>query len=64
MSGLTTVTGGRQSLAVGSLEWAQNEIAIARSLAYDNIEDFAYAARRDLEWLNEHMADVTKWDQG
>lgn len=64
MSGLDANQRRPQSLAVGSLEWTQNELGVARGFVYDSVEDFAYAARRDLEWLNEHMTGIVNWQQG
>lgn len=44
--------------AVGSEEWMKNETKVMTDLVFADIEDFAYEARRELEWINEHMADV------
>lgn len=46
------------SVPVGSLAWVANERATIEQLEAQELEEFAFAARNDLEWLNEHMADI------
>lgn len=48
---------------VGSLSWIANERALIRQHEEQDIEDFAFSARNDLEWLNEHMADIFERNQ-
>lgn len=48
---------------VGSMDWVVAERAAARQLEEQDIEDFAFMARTELEWLNEHMAEVFERDQ-
>lgn len=43
---------------VGSLTWVTNERSTVLQLGNQDFEDFAFSARTDLEWLNEHMADI------
>lgn len=45
-------------MSVATTEWLQKELGTIRGLVDDNTDDFSYAARRDLEWINEHMDDV------
>ncbi|KAG5363338.1 Inner centromere protein-related protein [Yarrowia sp. B02] len=45
-------------MAFASTDWVQKELGTIRGLVDDNTDDFSYAARRDLEWINEHMDDV------
>ncbi|ODV90285.1 hypothetical protein CANCADRAFT_104676 [Tortispora caseinolytica NRRL Y-17796] len=42
----------------GSLPWMNIEISNAKSLVQSDVENFSYALRYDLEWLNEYMANV------
>lgn len=49
---------GKLGPAVGSQEWMQNEAKIMGDLVFADVEDFAFEARRELEWINEHMADI------
>lgn len=43
---------------VGSQEWIAKEQVLAAELVSNELEDFAYSARRELEWLNEHMTEL------
>ncbi|VBB82939.1 Conserved hypothetical protein [Yarrowia lipolytica] len=45
-------------MSFATSEWVQKELGTIRGLVDDNTDDFSYAARRDLEWINEHMDDV------
>lgn len=44
--------------SVGSTDWMDQEAQVVENLIYAEMEDFAYEARRELEWINEHMADI------
>lgn len=46
------------SVPVGSTAWISNELKAIGQMEAQDLEEFAYAARNDLEWLNEHMADI------
>lgn len=48
---------------VGSHNWVANERALIRQHEEQDIEDFAFSARNDLEWLNEHMVDIFERNQ-
>ena len=50
------------ALAVGSAQWIQNESDQAQQLLDLEVEDFGYAARNELDWLNEHMAEIFSRD--
>lgn len=52
-----------KSVPVGSFNWIANERALIRQHEEQDIEDFAFSARNDLEWLNEHMADIFERNQ-
>jgi hypothetical protein len=48
----------RKIAAVGSIAWANNERTAIRKLEDQDEEDIAFAVRNDMEWLNEHMANI------
>ncbi|RPA98461.1 hypothetical protein L873DRAFT_1790261 [Choiromyces venosus 120613-1] len=48
---------------VGSMTWITNEHTTIRQLGEQDFEDFAFSARGELEWLNEHMADIFERSQ-
>lgn len=43
---------------VGSADWITEERASALNVAQSEAEEFSFSVRNDLDWLNEHMADV------
>lgn len=43
---------------VGSAAWISEERASALSFADSEVEEFNFSVRNDVDWLNEHMADV------
>ena len=53
-----TAVRGRGQLAVGSAQWVQDENAQASVFCGQEVEDFVFSARNEVEWLNEHMADI------
>lgn len=54
---------GRLGPAVGSSEWMKNEAKLMSDLVFADVEDFAFEARRELEWLNEHLGDIFERSQ-
>jgi len=44
--------------AVASAQWIQNEQDQANGLVEQEVEEFGYSVRNELEWLNEHMGDI------
>ncbi|KAK7927140.1 hypothetical protein PG985_004138 [Apiospora marii] len=50
-------------LQVGSAPWVAEERSSARQIAHDEVEEFSYSARNDMDWLNEHMADIFSENQ-
>jgi len=48
---------------IGSAQWVQNEREQASQFVVEEVEEFSYSARNELEWLNEHMADIFSRDQ-
>ncbi len=43
---------------VGSGEWILAELDQILALADQDVEEFTFSARNEMEWLNEHMAEV------
>ncbi|KAG6366192.1 hypothetical protein INS49_000368 [Diaporthe citri] len=48
---------------VGSAAWCTEERSSALQISQSEVEEFGYSARNELEWLNEHMADVFSENQ-
>lgn len=44
--------------AVGTVSWAEKELNVVKDLVSNDVEDLTYAARRELEWLNEHLIEI------
>lgn len=49
--------------AVGSAPWCAEERSSALQIARSEVEEFGYSARNEVEWLNEHMADIFSENQ-
>lgn len=49
---------GGPRLAVGSAAWIEEQKSFARQAVTDEAEEFSYSVRNEMDWLNEHMADV------
>ncbi|KAJ4422276.1 hypothetical protein N0V82_003031 [Gnomoniopsis sp. IMI 355080] len=49
--------------AVGAAAWCVEERTSALHIAHSEIEEFAYSARNEVEWLNEHMAEIFSENQ-
>jgi hypothetical protein len=50
-------------LQVGSATWIVGERSSALQLAELEAEEFTFSARNEIEWLNEHMAEVFSKNQ-
>lgn len=44
--------------SVGSAEWIEGERQLAGQYMQQDVEDFGFSVRNELEWLNEHMAEI------
>ncbi|KAF2739686.1 hypothetical protein EJ04DRAFT_483836 [Polyplosphaeria fusca] len=44
--------------AIGSAQWILDERHQSNDLVAQEMEDFSFSVRNELEWLNEHMADI------
>ena len=60
----TAMAGARaKSQAIGSSEWIQNEREQSAQFMDQEVEEFSYSVRNELEWLNEHMAEIFSKNQ-
>lgn len=53
----------RAHLPVGSAQWINDENEQITQFCGQEIEDFTFSARNEVEWLNEHMADIFSKNQ-
>ena len=50
-------------LQVGSASWISEERSTALQLVHAEAEEFSFSARNDVDWLNEHMAEIFSKNQ-
>ncbi|KAK4240380.1 hypothetical protein C8A03DRAFT_13304 [Achaetomium macrosporum] len=50
-------------LQVGSAAWIAEERDSALNIARSEIEEFSFSARNEMDWLNEHMAEIFSENQ-
>ena len=43
---------------IGSQQWINDENDQVTQFCTQEAEDFAFSARNEVEWLNEHMAEI------
>lgn len=43
---------------MGSAQWVQDERHQADEFIEQEVEEFGYSVRNELDWLNEHMAEI------
>jgi len=48
---------------VGSTAWVAEERDSARTIAHSEIDEFSFSARNEMDWLNEHMAEIFSENQ-
>ncbi|KAI9672299.1 MAG: hypothetical protein M1831_002115 [Alyxoria varia] len=48
----------RAQAPVGSSKWVYDERKQADDIVQQEAEEFAFSARNDMDWLNEHMAEI------
>jgi hypothetical protein len=53
-----TMAGRSKVPAIGSAGWILEERHQSNDLVSQELEDFGFSVRNELEWLNEHMADI------
>lgn len=44
--------------SIGSAHWVLDERKQADDLVSQELEDFGFSVRNELEWLNEHMVEI------
>jgi hypothetical protein len=49
--------------AIGSSQWIQDERDQAENFIAQEVDEFSFSARNEMEWLNEHMADIFSTSQ-
>jgi hypothetical protein len=54
---------GGPRLAVGSSAWIAEERSSSLQIAQTEVEEFSFSARNEMEWLNEHMAEIFSENQ-
>lgn len=55
--------GGPSLLPVGSAAWIAEERATAVDMTRVEIEEHSFSVRNDMDWLNEHMAEIFSENQ-
>ena len=55
---MASIRGGKVQKPVGSSHWVLDERQQIAQFEAEQVEDFAFSARNDFEWLNEHMAEI------
>ena len=50
-------------MPVGSAQWIHDENDQVAQVCAQEAEDFAFSARNEVEWLNEHMAEIFSKNQ-
>lgn len=50
-------------LQVGSTSWIAEERASALQITAVETEEFTFSARNEVDWLNEHMAEIFSKNQ-
>jgi hypothetical protein len=53
----------RKTIPIGSAAWIINERSTALQFVQEEADEFTFAALNEVEWLNEHMADVFSKNQ-
>ena len=53
----------RQALQVGTMAWVNAEKENIQQLLQQEKEELIYPAQHEMEWLNEHMAEIFSRNQ-
>jgi hypothetical protein len=48
----------RARLPIGSAPWILNEGNQVEEIVQQDVEEFSFSVRNEMEWLNEHMAEI------
>ena len=54
---------GGPRVVVGSAAWIADERSTTLQMTKSEVEEFSFSARNELEWLNEHMAEIFSENQ-
>lgn len=54
---------GGPRLPVGSAAWIAEERTAALNIAHSEVDEFSFSARNEIDWLNEHMAEIFSENQ-
>jgi hypothetical protein len=54
---------GTTRVQIGSALWVAEERSSALQLVEAEAEEFTFSARNELDWLNEHMAEIFNENQ-
>lgn len=52
-----------QRVQIGSAPWITEERSSANTIADTESEEFSFSVRNDVDWLNEHMAEIFSENQ-
>ena len=53
----------KAQLPIGSARWIADENTQMSMFGTQEAEDFAFSTRNEVEWLNEHMAEIFSKNQ-
>ena len=53
-----TSMAARNRAPVGSAPWILSERKQANQFINEEVEEFGFSVRNELDWLNEHMQDI------
>lgn len=48
----------RAKVPVGSAQWFLSERRQANKLVEQEVDEFTYSVRNEMEWMNEHMSEI------
>lgn len=48
---------------IGAAPWIADERTTALHIAQSEVEEFMFSAKNELDWLNEHMAEIFSENQ-
>lgn len=48
---------------IGAAPWIAEERTTALNIAQSEVEEFMFSAKNELDWLNEHMAEIFSENQ-
>ena len=53
----------KSNVPVGSAEWVSSEREVFKQFVNEEAEEFAFSAHNEVDWLNEHMAEIFNQNQ-